>query len=69
MLTTPLYYETMKGEALGLRAFLHFDLLRLYGPISSENPNGEAIPYRTTFDNEATPVLSARMSWKRFWLT
>ena len=23
------YYETMKGEALGLRAFLHFDLLRL----------------------------------------
>lgn len=59
VLTTPLYYETMKGEALGLRAFLHFDLLRLYGPIFSENPNGEAIPYRTTFDNEATPVLSA----------
>lgn len=59
VLTTPLYYETIKGEALGLRAFLHFDLLRLYGPIYSENPNGEAIPYRTTFDSEATPVLPA----------
>ena len=22
----------MKGEALGLRAFIHFDLLRLFGP-------------------------------------
>ena len=59
VLTTPRYYETMKGEALGLRAFIHFDLLRLYGPIFAENPNGEAIPYRTTFDSEATPVLPA----------
>ena len=59
VLTTPGYYETMKGEALGLRAFLHFDLLRLYGPIYAENPNGEAIPYRTTFDSEATPILPA----------
>lgn len=59
VLTTPLYYETMKGEALGLRAFLHFDLLRLFGPIYSENPNEDAIPYRTSFDSEATPVLPA----------
>ena len=59
VITTENYYEVMKGEALGLRAFLHFDLLRLFGPVYSVNPQGQAIPYRTTFDNEATPVLSA----------
>ena len=60
VITTPDYYETMKGEALGLRAFLHFDLLRLFGPIYAQNPEGKAVPYRTKFDNEATPVLPAR---------
>ena len=37
--TTPDYYEIIKGEALGLRAFLHFDLLRMYGPIYKEHPD------------------------------
>lgn len=60
VITTPNYYETMKGEALGLRAFLHFDLLRLFGPVYSQNPDGAAIPYRTAFNNEATPILPAR---------
>lgn len=53
------YYEIMKGEALGLRAFLHFDLLRMFGPVYSEHPDGKAIPYRTSFDSQATPVLTA----------
>ena len=26
-------YELIKGEALGLRAFIHFDLFRAFGPI------------------------------------
>lgn len=56
---TPNYYETMKGEALGLRAFLHFDLLRLFGPVYAQNPEGKAVPYRTKFNNEATPILPA----------
>ena len=59
VITTENYYETMKGEALGLRAFLHFDLLRLFGPVYRENPQGDAIPYRLSFDNVATPVLPA----------
>ena len=59
VITTPDYYETMKGEALGLRAFLHFDLLRLFGPIYKDNPQGAAVPYRTKFDNVATPILPA----------
>ena len=56
---TDKYYELMKGEALGLRAFLHFDLLRIFGPVYSENPTGKAIPYRVSFDQQATSVLSA----------
>lgn len=59
VLKTPHYYECMKGEALGLRAFVYFDLLRLFGPIYSEHPADAAIPYKTTFDKEATPVLPA----------
>ena len=36
----------IKGEALGLRAFLHLELLRYYGPVPSESTPGEmAIPY------------------------
>ena len=59
VIKTGKYYELMKGEALGLRAFLHFDLLRLFGPVYSENPMGKAIPYRVSFDQKATPVLPA----------
>ena len=59
VLVTERYYETMKGETLGLRAFLHFDLLRMFGPVYKEHPASKAIPYRTTFDKDATPVLPA----------
>jgi hypothetical protein len=39
-------YELIKGEALGLRAFLHFDLLRFWGD-SPKDVNGDeiTIPY------------------------
>ena len=47
------YYEIIKGEALGLRAFLHFDLLRMYGPIYKDNPTSKCIVYRTQFNNMA----------------
>ncbi|MBR8707536.1 RagB/SusD family nutrient uptake outer membrane protein [Bacteroides pyogenes] len=59
VLKTERYYETMKGEALGLRAFLHFDLLRLFGPVYKEHPVEKAIPYRTSFNKKATPVITA----------
>lgn len=59
IITTPDYRETMKGEALGLRGFLHFDLLRLFGPVFQTDPKGKAVPYRTTFDEIATPILPA----------
>ncbi len=52
----------IKGELLGLRAFLHFDLLRLYGDFNyskrSELVNKLTIPYVTTLSKELTPQLS-----------
>lgn len=40
-------YALVKGEALGLRAYLHFDLLRLYGANFATSAAKKAIPYRT----------------------
>jgi len=48
----------LKGEAYALRAMMHFDLLRLFGPIFSENPSGESIPYYTEASAEIAPLLS-----------
>lgn len=60
VVTTNGYYEIMRGEALALRAFLHFDLIRMFGPVYVESPDVICIPYRLTFDKHATPALSAR---------
>lgn len=39
-------YELIKGEALGLRAFLHFEILRYWGPIPGKvDAEDKAIPY------------------------
>ena len=59
VITTPGSWELMKGEALALRAFLHFDLLRMYGPVYKEEPEKECIPYRKEFKPETSPLLSA----------
>ena len=42
-------YTIYKGEALGLRAFMHFDLMRLYAEQITQNPEAEGIPYATEF--------------------
>ena len=55
------YYPYIKGEALALRAMLHFDLLRLYGPIYSEKTaNTVCIPYQETSSKDIQPLLSAQ---------
>ncbi|ASZ13855.1 RagB/SusD family nutrient uptake outer membrane protein [Chitinophaga pendula] len=53
------HYEMVKGEALGLRAFLHFDLLRIYGPVIATGAAKKAIPYITTFGKLVTPQSTA----------
>lgn len=51
------HYNLIKGEALGLRAYLHFDLFRLFG--SSVISNGaQGIPYVTTYSNKVTKTSS-----------
>lgn len=41
-------YDIIRGEALALRAMLHFDMLRLFGPVYSLNPDGTSIPITRT---------------------
>jgi len=50
-------YNLIKGEALALRAFLHFDAFRLFGSFHSSGQVG--IPYVTTYSNQVTPISSA----------
>lgn len=53
-------YAIFKGEALGLRAFLHFDLLRLFGEAGTVNPDHECIPYVGTLTSEVYPLLTVK---------
>ena len=52
-------YYIIKGEALALRAMLHFDMLRLFGPVYSRNPDADSIPYYTEYDGTAHAVQPA----------
>ena len=50
-------YNTIKGEALALRAFLHFDLLRMFAPSpAAAGLNASAIPYVSKLSPYAEPV-------------
>ncbi len=55
-------YQMIKGELLSIRAFMHFDLMRLYGygNLSGRNDIASkfAIPYVTSLSKEMTPQLS-----------
>lgn len=54
------YYNIIKGEALGLRALLHFDLFRLFGPLYDANSKTKTIPYYKSFNfNVAESVTSS----------
>lgn len=49
-------YELVKGEALGLRAFIHFDLLRMFGGSYPDHASQAAIPYVTVVSGGVTPL-------------
>lgn len=55
----------IRGEALALRAFLHFDLLRGWGPVNYAADESvremKCIPYRTVADHSKQPLLPARV--------
>ena len=41
-------YHIIRGEMLGMRALLHFEMLRIFGPVFAEAPARVSIPYRTS---------------------
>lgn len=55
-------YKLIKGELLAIRAYMHLDLMRLYGygNLAARNDISAkyAIPYVTTLDKNITPQLS-----------
>lgn len=59
---TKIDYSIIKGELLGLRAFIHFDLIRLYGHSNYANRpellNKLTVPYVTHLSKDLTPQLS-----------
>lgn len=51
-------YNIIKGEALALRAYFHFDALRLFAPSYKQAATAKAIPYVTKYSNLSTPFGS-----------
>jgi len=58
----PVHYAFIKGECLGLRAFLHFDLFRLFGYGNLVNDPGSltkvVMPYVTRYTKQITPHIT-----------
>lgn len=55
-------YKQIKGEALALRAFLHFEVLRLFGPEYTAGATSKAVPYKTKADEYAeVPSTTAQV--------
>lgn len=50
-------YNLVKGEMLGLRAYLHFDMMRLY---ASMDLNSNAIPYALTLSSDIVPTYTGK---------
>lgn len=53
-------YKMLKGEMLAARAMLHFDMLRLFGPVYSKKPEADAIPYNESTETQILTILPAQ---------
>lgn len=53
-------YNIIKGEALALRAFLHFDLLRCFGVSFEVNSSMPSIPFVSEMSYKVSPQLSVK---------
>jgi len=58
-ITTEGYWEMIKGEALGLRAFHYFDLLRMWGPIYAQDSTASVVPFRDKFNSDKVAPMAA----------
>lgn len=59
-LFTGVNYNVIKGEAIALRAFVHFDLLRLFAPAATSSPDAQAIPYMRSFTVQPQARLTVK---------
>lgn len=58
----------LKGQALALRAFVHFDVLRYWGENFEEGGNGKGIPYKEDTDKFTLPTrLTVGASLTKIW--
>lgn len=55
-------YAMYKGEILGLRAFLHLEMLRIFSPSPKVDGNAMAIPYVTQYDKVVTAQKSVNQT-------
>ena len=63
-LKNPGAVNRVKSQALALRAFVHFDILRYWGESAARNSTLKGIPYVLSFDIEQKPVrLSVKESY------
>ena len=58
-------YDVYKAECLALRAFLHFEVLRVYSENFVTNPAAAGIPYSKTYSYVVSPFLSSAESYTR----
>lgn len=56
-------YAIIKGEALALRAFLHFELVRLFGASYLVDMNKPAIPYVTQYSAKQTQQSTVKETY------
>lgn len=58
-------YKIYKAEALGLRAFMHFELLRLFSDDIIQNPQAEGVPYYKKYSFEVSPFEKSTETYKK----
>lgn len=57
-------FTVYRGEALGLRAFMHFDLVRLFAEQYTVNDKAEGIPYATEFSLKTPEFESLKENYE-----
>lgn len=54
------YYHMIKGEALALRALLHFELFRIFGPSYSKDQGKRVYPLRFDFRDKGKSLATGK---------
>lgn len=54
------YYDYIRGESLALRAYLHYEILKIFAPNIKDNPNYMSIPYKKLYSNDIEPQKTVK---------